>query len=146
MGVESNSNSFYYLNTPPPKKDSETFLKETYLLICMRQFKATQNTAQGLQSLHIRFIGKIIFMKGVQNSAEYVDKLIADFEKKGASILKGNGGWMRIDIVGSNSLIKLGDVELEVEEVTDKEIENVFFEFFSKKYSEAKFLVQEVVE
>jgi len=85
----------------------------------MKQFKATQNTAQaGPQSLHIRFIGKIMFMKGVQNSTEYVDKLISDFEKRGASIVKGNGGWMRIDIIKDTEAVKLGDVEFNPKEIS----------------------------
>ena len=113
----------------------------------MKQFKATQNTPQyGPQALHIRFIGKIMFIKGVQNSTEYVDKLITDFEKRGASIIKGNGGWIRIDIIRNNSLVKLGDTEIDVEESTQEEIEEVMYNFFAKKYAEAKFLVQEVVE
>ena len=113
----------------------------------MKQFKATQNTPQyGPQSLYMRFVGKIFFMKGAQDSTKYVDKLIVDFEKKGASILKGNGGWIRIDIIKSNSLVKLGKVEIDIEESTDEEIETHLFNFFFTKYREAKFMVQEVTE
>jgi len=83
-------------------------------------------------------------MKGTQDSAAYVDKLIADFEKKGASILKGNGGWLRIDIIKSFEIVKLGEVEIMQNEMSDEEIEGHLFNFFSKKYIEAKFLVQEI--
>ena len=85
-------------------------------------------------------------MKGVQDSTKYVDKLIADFEKRGASILKGNGGWMRIDIIKDIEYVKLGDKSIIQSEMTEQEIEDTLFEFFFKKYKEAKFLVQEVLE
>jgi len=93
-----------------------------------------------------RIIGKILYMKGAQDSTKYVDKLIQDFEKKGASINKGNGGWIRIDIIKSNELVKLGDAYIEQEKMTDEEIETILYNFFFKKYKEAKFLVQEVIE
>jgi len=113
----------------------------------MRQFKATQNTPQyGPQSLYMRLIGKYIFMKGAQNSTKYVDKLIQDFEKKGATIIKGNGGWIRVDIIKDNDLVKLGDVEFNPKETSKEETEGILYDFFSKKYREAKFLVQEVLE
>ena len=85
-------------------------------------------------------------MKGVQNSTDYVNKLIADFEKKGASIVKGNGGWMRVDIIKDTPTVKLGDVTFEPKEKTPEEIEVILYEFFFKKYREAKFLVQEIIE
>jgi len=94
----------------------------------------------------MRLVGKLIFMKGAQDSTKYVDKLISDFEKKGASILKGNGGWMRIDIIKDTDFVKLGDVEFAPKEKTPEEIENILFDFFFRKYREAKFLVQEVIE
>jgi len=112
----------------------------------MRQLKATQNTPQyGPQSLFLRIIGKYLFMKGVQSSTKYVDKLLVDFEKRGATITKGNGGWIRIDIIKSHESVKLGDDYITQKEMTDEEIENILYNFFSKKYSEAKFLVQEVI-
>jgi len=111
----------------------------------MKQFKATQNTPQyGPQSLHVRFIGKLIFIKGLQNSTDYVNKLIADFERRGASIIKGNGGWIRIDIIKNNSTVKLGDIEIDMEEDDEKIIEQKMYDFFSKKYAEAKFIIQEI--
>jgi len=113
----------------------------------MRQFKATQNTTQyGPQSLYLRIIGKYIFMKGVSESSKYVNKLIDDFRKRGAVILKGNGGWIRIDIIKDAELVKLGNVEFDPTEIPEKETEDILFNFFFKKYKEAKFLVQEVLE
>ena len=113
----------------------------------MKQFKATMNTPQyGPQSLVLRFIGKLIFMKGVQNSTDYVNKLIEDFEKKGASIVRGNGGWLKIDIIKDTPTVKLGDVTFEQSEVTQEQIELILYNFFFKKYKEAKFLVQEIIE
>lgn len=113
----------------------------------MRQLKATQNTPQyGLQSLYLRIIGKLLFMKGAQNSSKYVDKLIADFRKRGAVINKGNGGWIGIDIIKDAEVVKLGDVEFNPKEIKDEEIETILYDFFAKKYREAKFLVQEVLE
>lgn len=112
----------------------------------MRQFRATQHTTQyGAMSLHLRFIGKHIFMKGVQNSSHYVDKVIKDMRSKGAVVQKGNGGWMRIDIIKDNELVKLGDIEFNPKEQGPEAIEDILYNFFSKKYAEAKFAVQEVV-
>lgn len=83
-------------------------------------------------------------MKGVHGSEAYVDRLIADFEKRGAIILKGNGGWMKIDIIRNHDLVKIGEVEIVQEDMSDEEIEGHLFDFFSNKYREAKFLVQEI--
>ncbi|RKX63961.1 MAG: hypothetical protein DRP42_07105 [Tenericutes bacterium] len=135
----------------PNKALSETFINTILLTQLgkkkMKQFKATQNTPEyGPQSLHMRLVGKLIFIKGAQNSTKYVDKLIEDFERKGAVIVKGNGGWVRIDIIKDHAVVKLGDVELDVEESSDEVIEEVLFDFFFQKYTEAKFLVQEIVE
>jgi len=113
----------------------------------MRQFRATQNTPQyGPQSLYMRFIGQYIFMKGAQESSKYVTKLISDFEKRGANILKGNGGWMRISIIKGHDIVKIGDVEIIPEEMTDEEIEGHLFDFFSSKYKAAKFMIQEITK
>jgi len=113
----------------------------------MRQLKATQNTPQyGPQSLYLRVMGKILFIKGRRESTAYVDKLITDFEKKGATIIKGNGGWVRIDMIKDHKSAKLGDAYIIQGEQTDKEMEDILFDFFFKKYREAKFLVQEVLE
>lgn len=113
----------------------------------MKQLKATQNTPQyGPQSIYLRIMGKLLFFKGVQGSTDYVDKLIADFEKRGATIIKGNGGWIRVDIIKSHKEVKLGDDFIEQEEMTDEQIEAILYKFFAKKYREAKFLVQEVLE
>ena len=113
----------------------------------MKQLKATQNTPNyGPQSLYLRIIGKFIFMKGVSESTKYVDKLIDDFKKRGAVIMKGNGGWMRIDIIRDAEVVKLGDVEFNPTEIPAEETEAILFAFFFKKYQEAKFLVQEVLE
>jgi len=112
----------------------------------MKQFRATQHTPQhGAMSLHLRFIGKLIFMKGIQNSSSYVDKIITDMKNKGALIRKGNGGWVLIDIVRDNEVVKLGEIEFHPKEATEESIELILFDFFSTKYREAKFAVQEVI-
>lgn len=85
-------------------------------------------------------------MKGVDNSSSYVDQLISDFESRGASVIKGNGGWMRIDIVKDHSLVKLGDYEIDQEEMDDEEMENNMFNFYNGKYKEAGFIVQEIAQ
>lgn len=85
-------------------------------------------------------------MKGNSESTKYVDKLIADFKKMGAVIIKGNGGWMRVDIIKDAELVKLGDVEFNPKEIPAEETEVILYDFFAKKYREAKFLVQEVLE
>ena len=113
----------------------------------MKQLKATQNSPQyGPLSLYLRIVGKILFLKGVHSSTPYVDKLIADFKKRGATIVKGNGGWVMVDIIKSNKEVKLGDYYITQDEMTPEQIEIVLFKFFFKKYREAKFLVQEVLE
>jgi len=90
-------------------------------------------------------MGKILFLKGRRESTAYIDKLINDFEKKGASIIKGNGGWVRVDIIKDHERVKLGDAYIEQNEQTDEEIEGILFDFFFAKYREAKFMVQEVL-
>lgn len=113
----------------------------------MKQFRATQNTPQyGPQTLIVRFVGKLIFIKGLQESSKYVQKLIDDFEKRGASVMKGNGGWIRVDIIKDNKDVILGPIVLDIDEMSNDEIEGGLYEFFSTKYRAAKFLVQEIEE
>lgn len=112
----------------------------------MRQFKATQITPQyGPMSLYVRFIGKLIFMKGQNSTKDYVNKIVEQMKDKGAIITYGNGGWIRIDIVRDLETVKLGDYEI-TQDMDDGLKEDTFFEFYKKKYSEAKFVVQEIIE
>lgn len=112
----------------------------------MRQFKATQITPQyGPLSLYVRFIGKFIFMKGQNSTKDYVNKIIKQMRDKGAVISYGNGGWIRIDIIRDLEIIKLGDYEI-TQDMNYEQIEDTFFEFYKKKYMEAKFVVQEIIE
>lgn len=111
----------------------------------MKQFRATQTTTQyGAMHLHMRFMGKLIFMKGNHGSRDYVQKMIDDMRKKGAVILMGNGGWMRIDIIRSQEYLKLGDVEIDVTEASTEAIEESLYNFFAEKYIAANFTVLEV--
>ncbi len=113
----------------------------------MRQLKATQFTPQyGAMTLHIRFVSKYIFLKGSQTSTKYVDHIIENMKKKGAIIHKGNGGWVSVDIIKNNEQVKLGDVEFRPNECTAADIENILCTFYTKKFTEAKFAVQEVIE
>ena len=95
-------------------------------------------------SLHLRFIGKHIFMKGVQNSSHYVDNVIADMRNKGAIVQKGNGGWMRIDIIQDHEVVKLGEQEFNPKEVSEETVEEILYNFYAEKFTQAKFAVQEV--
>ena len=111
----------------------------------MKQFRATQHTPQyGPMALHLRFIGKHIFMKGVQNSTQYVDKVIKDMRNKGAIVQKGNGGWMRIDIIKDHDIVKLGAVEFNPKIVGEDMSEKILFSFYTEKFAKAGFAVQEV--
>lgn len=83
-------------------------------------------------------------MKGQHGSSQYVQNIIKNMEQRGAIITKGNGGWIRIDIVRDHESVKLGDAEIIQEEMDDGQIEDILFDFFSKKYKESKFIVQEV--
>jgi len=111
----------------------------------MREFKASQNTSQyGPQSLYMRFIGKRFFMKGAKGSLDYVNKLITDFEKKGALIVRGNGGWIMIDIIRDHNTVKIADILIDQEQMSPEEIEGYMCDFYIKKYVEANFIVQEI--
>lgn len=113
----------------------------------MRQLKATkQEQSMGLVSLHVRVIGRAFFIKGNHIGDKYVRKFVDDLRKKGAVVLVGNGGWIRADIVGDNNFVKLGDVEFHPKEIPTKELEGHLFDFLFRKYKEAGFIVQEVVE
>jgi len=112
----------------------------------MREFRATQHTPQhGALTLHVRFIGKNMFMKGTQSSSQYTQQVINDLESRGATIKKGNGGWVLIDIIKDHELVKLGDIEFHPKEAKEEDIETILFDFFLTKYREAKFAVQEII-
>lgn len=110
----------------------------------MRAIKCSQNTPQyGIINIHMRFKDRLIFLKC--NHSPTRNNMIKQLESKGAIITEGQG-WLMINIFGTKEWVKLGDVEFDVSKTSPEAVELFLQQFFKKKYTEAKFIVQELEE
>lgn len=109
----------------------------------MKQLKCSQNHPQhGNLIIHIRFSGKYLFMKFSENNPQK-NQMINQLRTKGAEIIERNN-WARINMFKEKDLVKLGDKEFDVTKITQEEIENILFDFYKYKYTQAHFQVEEV--
>ena len=107
----------------------------------MRTLKATQFTPQGKIQIYCRIDGKFIYFKF--NSSQYANQMVAQMKMKGADIEFGkHNNWIKVDIIKDNELVKFGNMELDIKEMTNSEIEDFLLNFYKQKYEEAKFKVE----
>ena len=110
----------------------------------VKQIKCSQlNPQYGTISVHIRFIGKLIYMKFSNNNPQQ-EQLINQLRSKGVEIILGDKGWAQINIFKEESLIKLNDVEFDMNTISEEEVEQILYDFYKGKYLEAKFTVTDI--
>ena len=110
----------------------------------MRHLRCSQlNPQHGEITINIRFINKELFMRFSQNNPQKI-QMINQLRQKGADIVELNN-WIKINMFKNQSLVKLGNIEFDVEKVSGQEVENILFDFYREKYIQAKFKAEEVV-
>ena len=73
------------------------------------------------------------------------NQMIEQMKTKGAKIIRGNG-WYRINLFPNQTLVKLGNVEFNVQETSDEKLEEILFNFYYDNYLKAKFVVKETTD
>jgi len=108
----------------------------------MRELTCTQQSPQhGFISIVLRFHNREMFMKfGKDNPT--MNQMIEQMKMKGARIIRGNG-WYRINLFPNQTLVKLGAVEFNVQEISTEDLEEIMFNFYYDNYLRAKFTVKE---
>lgn len=102
----------------------------------MKQLLFEKDTPQGKVKGVLRVIGKYLFFKF--NNNQYSQQIIQQMSHKGALITQGNG-WLRIDIIKQNKLVKLGELFINLELDSEEEVENKLFQFYTQKYAQGGF-------
>lgn len=74
-----------------------------------------------------RFIEKDIFIKA--NNLQYVAQLIQQIQSKGGSVEQGRN-WIKCNIYGKNTLVKLGEYEIDLDKDSISKIEDKCCNFF----------------
>ena len=106
----------------------------------MKQFKFMKSTGQGIVDGVIRILGKFIYFK--YNDSTYAKQAVASYRSKGIKIEEGKG-WVRVDILGENPVVKLGEYEIDQEEDPEYEIEDKLYNFYKEQFTIAGFFVKE---
>ena len=107
----------------------------------MKQIRFLQSTAQGKVDGLMRFIGKDIFIK-ITNK-QYLDAILNKLRAKGAIIQKGaHGEWIKIDIFKGEKFAKIGEFEMDLEEDSNKLIEENLAKFYIDQYRKGGFYVE----
>lgn len=83
-----------------------------------------------------RFIDKKIYLK--VNDMTYASQIIAQLEAKGAK-LRHSRGWIEADILGDKQNFIISGVEFDASKLSDKDLEEHFFNLFLGTLKNAKF-------
>jgi len=105
----------------------------------MKEINFKKSTPKGLVSGILRIINKDLFFK--YNDTNYSKQIIKNFRDKGVDIEEGKG-WIKVNLLGKNEVIKLGEIEIDKEEPNET-IEKKLFDFYLNQYKIMGFLVQE---
>ncbi len=87
----------------------------------------------------LRIDGKILFYKF--NDSQYAQQAISQMQSKGAIITLGRG-WVRVNMFGQLTDVKLGNREFNVKETTDKEMEIILRDFYVENYAKSGFTTE----
>lgn len=84
----------------------------------------------------LRVDGKTCFFKF--KDSQHSQTMIAKMQTKGAIITPGRK-WIKVNLFGENKEVILGREQFNIDDKTDSELENILFNFFSEKYTQAGF-------
>ena len=104
----------------------------------MKQINYSQKNPQyGQINGILRIGGKFLYFKS--NSNQYEQQIMDQMKQKGAQIEKSDKNWVRVDMFGDRTLVKLGDKEFDVNETPDEEIEIILYNFYLNHFTKAGF-------
>ena len=106
----------------------------------MRQLIFKKQSPQGLVDGILRVHEKFIFFK--YNNSQQYEQVLNEFKKKGLNIEKGKG-WIKLDLLGNNEFVKLGEYEIDQKLDTLEQIEEKLFKFYKNKYKELGFYIED---
>ncbi len=106
----------------------------------MKELTFKKSTGQGIADGILRVIGRFLYFK-YQDSAQ-TKQVLQNFRSKGVKIWEG-AGWIKVDLIGENELIKLGENEYNVKEISEESIEDILFNFYLNQYKKMGFYVKE---
>ena len=105
----------------------------------MRQINFKKQSQQGLIDGILRVHEKFIFFK--YKDSDTSKQVMNEFRKKGLNIEEGKG-WIKLDLLGTNELVKLGDYEIDQKSDSLEQIEEKLFNFYKNKYKEMGFYLE----
>lgn len=88
----------------------------------------------------LRIKGKKIYFKSKHSG--YTDGMIAKLQTGGAVVTRGNGNWIRIDILRDLDWVKLGGEPFNPKELSENEIELILANYFQVQYARAGFKIK----
>lgn len=98
-----------------------------------------KQTPLGEIKVVLRIIGKQIYFKF--NNHQHTQQMVEKLKARGVGIRMGNG-WMEVDLfkaLGSESVLKLGNIEIDTEEDSLEVIENKLNKFYTASYIQQGF-------
>lgn len=115
----------------------------------MKHLKCTQFHPQaGNIIIDIRILGKELFMRFSENNP-HKEQLVSQLIARGADVSETDN-WIRINMfteqaTKGNPLIKMGEIEFNIQETSNEQVEEILFNFYTIQYQKAKFKVTEVI-
>jgi hypothetical protein len=105
----------------------------------MIQINAIKNVPNGIARITMRFIGKNIFIRKKENSPESIN-MINKFKQSNVRLWESRE-WIKIDMLGDNEAIKIGDDFLD-KDMSEEEMEKNLSNFYIQKYKQGGFIVE----
>jgi hypothetical protein len=100
----------------------------------MKQFIYKNDKVKGV----IRIIGKLLYFK--VNNLQYSSQVISQLESKGAKIrVSPRSSWIEANIFGDNKIVKISGKEIDLDNITNEEIEDFLYKFYLIQYTKAGF-------
>lgn len=91
----------------------------------------------------MRILGRFVYLK--TNNSQYSDQIIGQLRQRGARVEPSRtGGWMKVDMFANvpSTLVKIGNVEFEIDKTPEDNIEYILAEFYYQNYVKAGFTCQ----
>jgi hypothetical protein len=107
----------------------------------MKQFIFKKQTPQGIIDGILRIHEKLIYFK--YNNSLQAKQVMNEFRKNGINIEEGKG-WIKIDLLGSHEMVRLGDQVIDQTEDSLEEIEDKLFKFYKEQYAKQGFYLEEL--
>ena len=95
---------------------------------------------QGDIDIKLAFKGKLIAIKGKNNN--YAQQFISQYKQKGANVVENREGFIINIFPSDKTIVKLGQIEIDLEKASESEIENKLCQFYIDTFSKAGFNIE----